>query len=259
MKKSWLLASIIATISLALVPAGATFGGSGSNPRFLTLPFPETEDMRIQDGWWRGDMDLHRGLDYIRGRVDRPATWQSFPVIAAASGKVCAGSGSEDRTCIHGVGKHVMIRHRKDGRTYYTYYGHLRKIAPEIPVGTDAYETKVKRGQIIGWAGKTGNPGTATHLHFEILTGPGQWLDPYDIYGYAAAYPAPADPRDRACGPDHFWRECPPAPYVPVEDEPPPEGDGPSRVGVGDASTLAIRADAALRLTMGRRRTPRRA
>ncbi len=66
----------------------------------------------------------------------------------------------------------MIIRHRVEGRTYYTYYGHLRSIAPEIAVGTGRYETRVKRGQFIGWAGKTGDPNTAIHLHFELLAAP---------------------------------------------------------------------------------------
>ncbi len=81
-----------------------------------------------------------------------PAPWESFPVIAAAPERACAAASSADRTCINGVGKRVIIKHRVDDRTYYTYYGHLRRVAPEIPVGSDRYDTRVKRGQVIGWA-----------------------------------------------------------------------------------------------------------
>jgi len=255
MERFPILATVVALIFLLLMPAGAALAGSGSNPRFLTLPFPETDGMRIQDGWWRGDMDLHRGLDYINGRIHRPSTWETFPVIAGAGGKACASADPDRPTCITGVGKHVIIRHRVEGRTYYTYYGHLRSIAPEIAVGTGRYETKVKRGQFIGWAGKTGNPNTAIHLHFELLTAPGQWLDPYDIYDYRAAYPAPTNPAGRACGPDHFWRECPPQPHL-RDDEPPSEDDGPSEDAA--ASALVLRPSTAPRLMMSRRRTRRR-
>ncbi len=254
MKRYPVLATTLALLILLLLPAGVAMGG-GSNPRFLTLPFPETQGMRIVDGWWRGDMDLHRGIDYIKGSVRRSSTWQSFPIIAAAAGKACAAASTEDDTCIGGVGKRVIIKHRVDGRTYYTYYGHLRKVAPEIPVGTDRYDTHVKRGQIIGWAGKTGYPGTGVHLHFELETAPGQWLDPYDIYDYRHAYPAPTNPRGRECGPNHFWRVCPPAPHVRSDEAPPPpEGQRPS----GHSSALVLRPFAASHVVWGRRPARRR-
>jgi murein DD-endopeptidase MepM/ murein hydrolase activator NlpD len=204
-----------AALLVTLLPGGSVL--AGSNPRFLTLPFPTIDEMRIQDGWWRGDHDLHRGLDYIKGRLDRGTTWQNYPVIAAADGKACAARNNESG-CINGIGKRVVIKHRvtmPDGsrKTYFTYYGHLKSVASNIQVGTDRYEFPVKRGQQIGVAGATGLPGTGIHLHFEILTAPGRWLDPYDIYGYRYAYPHPHNPDSpRPCGPNMFWTQCPPVP-----------------------------------------------
>ena len=60
-----------------------------------------------------------------------------------------------------GYGKHIMIYH-PDG--YQTIYGHLSGFA--------IYSTKkVRRGELIGFVGKTGNAASKAiqpHLHFEI-------------------------------------------------------------------------------------------
>lgn len=202
--------SVVLAVAIALtqgVPAGA------QPPRFLTLPFPETRGMHINDGWYRDQgTPLHRGIDYIKGRVGQGWTWKSFPIIAAAGGRACAALDDEPG-CIKGVGTRVLIRHRlADGRVLYTYYGHLRRVARTVAVGTDRFSTRVKRGQIIGWAGKTGLPGTGTHLHFELLRAPGEWIDPYDIRGYRDEYPDPAGRNELVSGPRRYWIEARPAP-----------------------------------------------
>jgi murein DD-endopeptidase MepM/ murein hydrolase activator NlpD len=168
--------------------------------------------MGVQDGWIRMDRTLHNGIDYIRGEVGAGWTWRGFPIIAAADGRACAALDDEEG-CISGVGTRVLIRHKlKDGSIYFTYYGHLRRIAPDIAVGTDRFSTRVKRGQLLGWAGRTGLPGTGLHLHFELLTGPGEWIDPYDIYARRGRYPDPAGTNGRRSGPDRYWIDDPPRP-----------------------------------------------
>ncbi|MDP3789742.1 MAG: M23 family metallopeptidase [Candidatus Omnitrophota bacterium] len=77
------------------------------------------------------------------------------PVYAAKSGRAFRGEVPA------GYGKYIMIYH-PDG--YQTYYGHLSNWV--------AAATKhVRRGELIGYVGKTGNAASRSmqpHLHFEI-------------------------------------------------------------------------------------------
>ncbi len=117
----------------------------------------------------------HNGIDF--------AASIGTPVLAANDG-VVSGVANEDAYCPRGAyGKFITINH-EDGLT--TLYGHLSKQI--VQKG----ET-VKRGQIIGYSGKTGYA-TGPHLHFTVyaqstfnvnnskLCGPlpvGGDLDPY--------------------------------------------------------------------------------
>jgi murein DD-endopeptidase MepM/ murein hydrolase activator NlpD len=200
-----LLALVAGLLALPSAPVAA------AQPRFLTLPFDDARGMRIQDGWLRWDDDVHAGIDYVRGRVDRSWTWTRFPVLAAARGKACAALDGEDG-CINGVGTRVVVKHRIEGRTVYTYYGHLETVSPRIPVGTDSYSVWVRRGEFLGWAGHSGNPPSVIHLHFQVVLPPFVSLDPYDIYDHRGAYPNPAGTNGMACGPEPLWIDCPPRP-----------------------------------------------
>lgn len=68
--------------------------------------------------------------------------------------------------------------------TYCYYYAHLERYAPGLKEGD-----KVKKGQVIGYVGTSGNaPKDTPHLHFAIfkLTSAKHWwegtpIDPYDI------------------------------------------------------------------------------
>jgi murein DD-endopeptidase MepM/ murein hydrolase activator NlpD len=202
----------LALAALLVLLTGASSAAAAPH-RFLTLPFPDVRSMHIEDGWWRSaDGSQHNGIDYIRGAVGKGWTWHGFPVVAAAAGWACAALDDEPG-CIKGVGTRVLIRHQlPNGTVLLTYYGHLRKIASAIAVGTDRFSTPVKRGQLLGWAGRTGLPGTGIHLHFELMRKPGDWIDPYDIRGYRQEYPDPAGRNAIACGPDRYWIDNRPAP-----------------------------------------------
>lgn len=204
----------LGTVCALVLAAVSTFpmGTSASHlPRFLTPPFPRHWKMAIDTAWWRGQGELHKGMDYVKGDPDQGWTWQSFPVIAAAGGRACAAS-ERSNACITGVGSRVVIRHRREGRTWYTYYGHMatRSISSRIPLNKDAYSVRVKRGEFLGMAGRTGLPGTGLHLHFEVITVPFRAWDPYDLYAYAPRYPDPAGRNGRTCGSHRLWIECPP-------------------------------------------------
>jgi murein DD-endopeptidase MepM/ murein hydrolase activator NlpD len=93
-------------------------------------------------------------------------------ILASAGTPVCAAkSGTAFKAEVPtGYGKYVMIYH-PDG--YQTYYGHLSGWAI-TPV------QYVRRGDIIGYVGKTGNASSKLiepHLHFEIRKD-GQPQDP---------------------------------------------------------------------------------
>ena len=212
-RRTALLPLVLVTLLFVGSPPQGVEAG-GSSPRFLTLPFPRTYKMRIQDGWRRNTSSpLHRGFDYIKGRIDNGGTWRRFPVIAAAAGKACAALNNHDG-CINGVGTRVVIRHRVNGLTFYTYYGHLDTVSRKIPIGTNSFDVRVKRGQFLGWAGRTGLPGTGLHLHFQVMRtrSAATSVDPYDIYGYRSAYPNPAGTNGKGCGRQRLFIDCPPDP-----------------------------------------------
>jgi murein DD-endopeptidase MepM/ murein hydrolase activator NlpD len=99
----------------------------------------------------------HQGLDIV---LEMKA-----PVLAAHDGHVVFAA--MDST---GYGRMVMIDH---GAGVRTLYGHL--FQPLVKVGQ-----LVKRGQLIGLAGNTGNS-TGPHLHFEVVQN-GVKLDPMAFY-----------------------------------------------------------------------------
>ena len=68
-------------------------------------------------------------------------------------------------------GNYVVISGRKEGRTYR--YSHLTRPA-EVALGE-----RVFSGQVVGYVGRTGNAAsTPCHLHFEVRTRGGRFLDP---------------------------------------------------------------------------------
>lgn len=97
----------------------------------------------------------HTGLDIRgkRGGGDR--------VVAARAGRVMSVGW------VRGYGKQVEIHH-PDG--YKSRYAHLKSI--KIKLGD-----RVKTGQAIGVVGATGRASTP-HLHFEIKTPDGYFIDP---------------------------------------------------------------------------------
>ncbi len=137
-----------------------------TEPKFI-CPIDYNDEMRLRkDGYGDGTFGAKRNNGRLHLGIDLQAPIGT-PVKAAKSGKAYAKKNS-------GMGKHVVIRHI-DGTK--TIYGHLSKtfvISGE----------PVKRGDIIGEVGKTGNawnPTMLPHLHFEIRIGE----DPVDpLSGY---------------------------------------------------------------------------
>ncbi len=97
---------------------------------------------------------------HFRNAVDLTGGYCGAPIYAAASGtviKAVAGGWNG------GAGNNVAISHM--GGAIITHYYHLRSL-------TVAAGREVKKGDVIGYEGMTGNS-TGCHLHFEVI-GAGQ-------------------------------------------------------------------------------------
>ncbi|MCG3204752.1 MAG: hypothetical protein KCHDKBKB_01468 [Elusimicrobia bacterium] len=99
---------------------------------------------------------FHTGID-IRARLTG-----GDAVVASRAGRVMSVGW------VKGYGKQIKIHH-SDG--YETRYAHLKSI--KIKLGE-----RVKTGQTIGIVGATGRASTP-HLHFEIITPGGDFIDPF--------------------------------------------------------------------------------
>jgi murein DD-endopeptidase MepM/ murein hydrolase activator NlpD len=90
-----------------------------------------------------GRGEFHRAIDI--------STLEGTPILATADG-VVSFSGQTD-----GGGNVIVVEH---GHGYSTYYAHNQSNAVNIG-------QQVKRGDVIGYAGSTGNA-TGSHVHYEI-------------------------------------------------------------------------------------------
>ena len=88
---------------------------------------------------------LHTGMDFTAP--------QGTPIYATGDGKI-----AKVRRSRRGYGNHVIVDH---GYGYQTLYAHMTKYI--------VYRgQKVKRGEIIGYVGRTGTS-VAPHLHYEVI------------------------------------------------------------------------------------------
>jgi murein DD-endopeptidase MepM/ murein hydrolase activator NlpD len=88
---------------------------------------------------------MHTGIDF--------GAALGTPIYATGDGIVERADNLEQ-----GYGNHVVINH---GFGYQTLYAHMSRIAAVVG-------QKVKRGQIIGYVGSTGES-TGDHLHYEVI------------------------------------------------------------------------------------------
>ena len=113
-----------------------------------------------------GETKLHSGIDIVGEH--------HTPIIAVADGEVTYAGVQ------NGYGNCVEIKHTVNGKTIYSFYGHLSRI--DVKVGDTV--TKAQTIGLEGGASTDENHGTSTghHLHFEIRTasGSGNSVDPTD-------------------------------------------------------------------------------
>jgi hypothetical protein len=130
----------------------------------LTYPL-QGKTFSVTSNFGQRNMGNHKGIDLKAESGTR--------VVAAASGRVIKADTTSDP---NGYGGQVLIRHDADGNTFYTKYGHLRKL--DVSKGDI-----VSKGEVIGESGggkDDPNRGRSTgpHLHFELLDSASKAIDP---------------------------------------------------------------------------------
>lgn len=157
-----------------------TAGATGKVPPGLLVPVQGVTPGQLQDTFTdaRSEGRVHDAIDIMA-----PA---GTPVLAVADGTVEKLFTSER-------GGLTVYQFEPDG-VYCYYYAHLDRYADGL-----AEKQVVKRGDVIGYVGSTGNASPdAPHLHFEIhRLGPekqwwkGEALNPYPVLRGAGVIQAP--------------------------------------------------------------------
>jgi murein DD-endopeptidase MepM/ murein hydrolase activator NlpD len=154
-------------------PPAATSGSiavESLRQRSLTLPVEGIKRDELRDTFneMRGATRRHEALDVLAPR--------NTPVLAVEDGTIA-------RLFLSEAGG-ITIYQFDPTRTFCYYYAHLEKYADGLKEGAT-----VKRGEVIGYVGTTGNaPRDTPHLHFAIfqLTDEKRWwegtaIDPYSV------------------------------------------------------------------------------
>jgi murein DD-endopeptidase MepM/ murein hydrolase activator NlpD len=139
-------------------------------PSGLAIPVTGVKADQLSDTY-----DDARGAGRRHDAIDIMAA-EGTPVSAAADGKV--------EKLFSSVRGGTTVYVRSPDQKWMYYYAHLQRYAPGLHEGQD-----VKRGQVIGLVGHTGDASAAgPHLHFAINTmGPGErwWqgtaINPYPL------------------------------------------------------------------------------
>lgn len=133
------------------VPTFSPSGGTAAAPERLLIPVQGVTADQLSDTFsdLRGTDRIHEALDILA-----PA---GTPVLAVADGPVAKLFDSKP-------GGLTIYQFDPSG-TYAYYYAHLRAYAPGLAEGQ-----MLRRGQVIGYVGSTGNADpSAPHLHFAIF------------------------------------------------------------------------------------------
>jgi murein DD-endopeptidase MepM/ murein hydrolase activator NlpD len=138
--------------------------------RHLDLPIKGavSEDVKDTFNEMRGGTRRHEAIDMLAPR--------NTPVVAVEAGTIARLFFSK--------GGGITIYQFDPTNTYVYYYAHLEKYADGLTEGQ-----KVKRGELLGYVGTTGNaPRDTPHLHFAIfkMTDEKRWwegtaIDPFQV------------------------------------------------------------------------------
>ena len=141
--------------------------------RQLSIPVRGVERPALRSSFAekRGTDRVHEAIDILAAR--------HTPVIAVEDGTIARLFASQAGG--------TTIYQFDPGSTYVYYYAHLQRYASGLAEGDH-----VKRGDVIGYVGTSGNaPEDTPHLHFAIfrMTDKKQWwqgtpIDPFDILGW---------------------------------------------------------------------------
>lgn len=152
------------------VPALAANPLEDLRQRHLTLPVDgiKKDDLRSNFDELRGGSRRHEAIDILAPR--------NTEVFAVEDGTIA-------RLFLSDAGG-ITIYQFDPTKRYVYYYAHLEKYAPGLEEGDH-----VKRGDVIGYVGTTGNaPRNTPHLHFAIfkMTDEKKWwqgtpIDPYSV------------------------------------------------------------------------------
>jgi len=145
-------------------------GTSGPTGLLVPVQGVAAGDLHDTFGDARGSERSHEALDIMA-----PA---GTPVLAVADGHI-------EKLFDSDRGGLTLYQFEPSGRWSY-YYAHLQAYAPGLAEGA-----ALKRGQVIGYVGSTGNADPAApHLHFAVfaLTPERQWwtgtpVNPYPLLG----------------------------------------------------------------------------
>jgi peptidoglycan LD-endopeptidase LytH len=154
----------------ALPPVSSGYPVDDLRQRNLTLPVQGIKRDELRDTFneTRGSSRRHEALDVIAPR--------NTPVLAVEDGTIA-------KLFLSDAGG-ITIYQFDPTSSYAYYYAHLEKYADGMKEGQ-----QVKRGQVLGYVGTTGNaPRDTPHLHFAIfkLGEDKKWwqgspLDPYSV------------------------------------------------------------------------------
>lgn len=152
------------------IPAMAANAVEVLRDRMLALPVKGAtrEDLRDSFAEQRGSSRRHEAIDLLAPR--------HTPVIAVEDGTIARLFASDAGG--------LTVYQFDPTSTYVYYYAHLQAYAGGLRDGG-----RVKRGDVIGYVGTSGNaPKDTPHLHFAIfeMTGEKQWwqgtpIDPYKV------------------------------------------------------------------------------
>jgi murein DD-endopeptidase MepM/ murein hydrolase activator NlpD len=169
--------------AVPLAPAAPAEGsqaglGATTAPSGLLLPVQGITAAQLQDTFTdaRSQGRVHDAIDILAA--------EGTPVLAVADGTIEKLFDSERGG--------LTVYQFEPGGTYCYYYAHLQRYADGL-----AEKQAVKRGDVIGYVGHTGNASPdAPHLHFEIhRLGPekqwwkGESLNPYPVLRGEQALP----------------------------------------------------------------------